>query len=156
MSQPGEKSSAASVAGREIVSARIFAAPRVAVFKAFADPVQLARWWGPKNFTATIHEFDFHPGGRFRVTLHGPNGVDFENDKYFTEIAAPERIVFAHRETGHDFSMSMDFAARGAGTELTWRMFFESADDCARSRAIILVANEQNFDRLAAHLSAST
>lgn len=153
MNQSGKKSSAASVADREIVSVRVFAAPRTQVFGAFADPVQLARWWGPKDFTATIHEFDLRPGGRWRVTLHGPNGVDFANDKFFTEITAPERIVFAHRETGHDFSMAMTFALHGAGTQLTWRMRFESAADCARARELIRAANEQNFDRLAAHLA---
>lgn len=47
----------------EIVSARLFAAPREAVFRAFADPGLLARWWGPEGFTSTFHEFDPRPGG---------------------------------------------------------------------------------------------
>jgi hypothetical protein len=35
-------------------------------------------------------------------------------------------------------------------------MRFESADEFARIREFVVAANEQNFDRLAAHLSTTT
>ena len=140
-------------AEREIVSTRVFAAPRAAVFGAFADPVRLAQWWGPSGFTNTIHEFELRPGGRWRFTMHGPDGNDYPNEKDFTEVVPPARIVFLHRQAGHGFQMTMIFSERGAGTELTWRMQFESAAEFAKVKGFIAAANEQNFDRLAAHLA---
>jgi uncharacterized protein YndB with AHSA1/START domain len=140
---------------REIVSARVFAAPRESVFNAFADPARLPRWWGPKGFTNTIHQFDLKPGGRCRLTMHGPNGADYHNEKEFTEVVKPERIVFQHLEPMHRFQMTMLFAEEGGKTRLTWRMLFESAAEASRLRSFISEANEQNFDRLAAHLAAT-
>jgi uncharacterized protein YndB with AHSA1/START domain len=124
------------------------------VFNAFADPARLPRWWGPKGFTNTIHQFDLKPGGRCRLTMHGPNGVDYHNEKEFTEVVKPERIVFQHLEPMHHFQMTMLFAEEGGKTRLTWRMLFESAAEATRLRSFISEANEQNFDRLAAHLVA--
>lgn len=139
---------------REIVSTRTFPVPRERVFQAFSDPAQLARWWGPKGFTNTIDEFDLRPGGAWRLTMHAPNGAAFANHSTFVEVAPPERIVFQHLEPVHGFRMTMLFAAAAGGTTLTWRMLFDSADEAARVRSFIVVANEENFDRLAAHLGA--
>ena len=36
---------------RELVIMRILNAPREVVFKAWTDPKQVVRWWGPKGFT---------------------------------------------------------------------------------------------------------
>jgi uncharacterized protein YndB with AHSA1/START domain len=134
---------------REIVNRRLFDVPREKVFRAFSDPALLATWWGPNGFTNTIHEFDFRPGGKWRLTMHGLNGADYENESVFREVTVPERIVFTHLEPVHRFDMTMDFRESGGRTELTWRMRFESAEECANVRAFIEVANEQNFDRLA-------
>ena len=139
---------------REIVSTRVFAAPRAAVFGAFADPARLAQWWGPRGFTNTIQEFDLRPGGRWRFTMHGPDGADYPNEKEFTEVVPAERIVFRHAQTAHGFQMRMTFAEESGGTRLIWRMAFDSAADCAPVKSFIAAANEQNFDRLAAHLAA--
>ncbi|MGC1273092.1 MAG: SRPBCC family protein [Planctomycetaceae bacterium] len=149
-----EKSrSAATQDDRVIVSSRVFDAPRMRVYEAFRDPEQLACWWGPKDFTNSLHEFDFRPGGLWRFTMHGPDGVDFLNESVFEEIVEPGRIVFRHREPIHGFQMAMTFSEQGDQTTLTWRMCFDSAEECDRVRALVVEANEQNFDRLADHLT---
>jgi uncharacterized protein YndB with AHSA1/START domain len=43
------------------------------VFAAFEQPDQLARWWGPKDFTKTFGQFEFKPGGRWVFVMRGPN-----------------------------------------------------------------------------------
>jgi hypothetical protein len=68
----------------------------------------------------------------------------------------PELIVFHHLEPVHGFRMTMTFAEQDGKTRLTWRMRFDSADEYARLKTLIAQANEQNFDRLAAHLSKPT
>src|SRR5688572_16859771 len=93
----------------EVVSTRILAFPREAVFAAFADPAQLARWWGPNGFTNTISQFDLRRGGTWRVVMHASNGANFENTSEFVEIVPPERIVFDHLMPVHRFRMTMTF-----------------------------------------------
>ena len=135
-------------------SNRYFELPPQRVFDAFADPGQLVHWWGPEGFSSTVHEFDLRPGGAFRLTLHGPGGTDYENDKQFTEVVVPERIVFHHRQPVHDFTMSMTFTAEGQGTRLAWHMEFFSGEGGEKLHDFIANANGQNFDRLAAFLSS--
>ena len=138
----------------EIVSSRVLAAPRARVYAAFSDPVQLARWWGPKGFRNTFQTFDLRPGGAWRFVMHGPDGTDYTMIKDFVEVR-PERIVLHNLQPGHDFKMSMCFVELGEQTLLTWRMQFESGEALEPIRAAIAGANEQNFDRLAAHLATS-
>lgn len=142
-----------SPSDREIVNRRLIAAPRERVFRAFTDPAQLARWWGPKGFTNTIKQFDLRPGGRWSFTMHAPNGAEFHNETDFVEIAEPERIVFVHLGPVHRFQMTMTFSDRAGSTVLTWQMLFDSVDEATRIRSFIAEANEQNFDRLVAHLN---
>ncbi len=149
-------SSSDDAAAREIVSTRRFVARRERLWSAFTDPQQVARWWGPDGFTNTIHEMDVRPGGRWRLTMHAPDGTAFANESEFREVAPPERIAFEHLEPIHRFRMTMLFAARDGETELTWRMLFDDASECGRVKRFILVANEQNFDRLAALLAANS
>ena len=51
-----------TTAAKEIVSSRVFKIGRDLLFNAWSDPQFLARWWGPKGFTNTFHEFDFRQG----------------------------------------------------------------------------------------------
>ena len=90
---------------------RSFAAPRDRVFRAFTAPAQLARWWGPKGFTNTFHEFDLRPGGDWRFVMHGPNGADYANDNVFVEVVKPERVVFDH-VSRPPFQMAIALAAK--------------------------------------------
>ena len=83
---------------REIVSTRLFAISREKVFNAFADPKQLAQWWGPNDVLLnTIEEFDLRAGGSWRLIMHAPNGTDYHgNQSEFTDVVRPERIVYRH------------------------------------------------------------
>lgn len=139
-------------ADREITTARVIGAPRETVFRAFADQEQLAKWWGPAGFTNTFREFDFRPGGYWRFVMHGPDGTDYTNESVFDEIVVPERIVFTHLRTMHRFEMTLTFTAEGDRTRLGWRMLFDTVEECEKVKAFAGNANEQNLDRLEAHL----
>ena len=148
-----EKSAAdpESTADREFVTSRVIDAPRERVFRAFSEPVHLARWWGPKGFTNTFHEFDLRPGGAWRFVMHGPDGANYPNESVFVEVVAPERIVFEHL-TDHHFQMTITFAAQGAKTLVGWRQVFDTAAERQRIAKFVIEANEQNLDRLAAEV----
>jgi uncharacterized protein YndB with AHSA1/START domain len=135
----------------EIVSSRLFDAPRELVFRAIAEPEHLRRWWGPKGFTNTFHEFDFQTGGGWKFDMHGPNGADYANEHRFLEISRPGRIVL-HHLTPPRFRMTMILDEEDRKTRLTWKMLFESEQQFHAARPICIPANEQNFDRLEAEL----
>jgi uncharacterized protein YndB with AHSA1/START domain len=136
----------------EIVCTRVIDAPRERVFEAFADPKHLAQWWGPEGFTNTVQEFDFRPGGTWRIVMHGPDGVDYDNVSEFIEVVKPERIVYQHLGPVHPFLMTMIYEEHSGKTKLTWRMRHESAAQYAKLKDFLAKANEQNFDRLEAEL----
>jgi uncharacterized protein YndB with AHSA1/START domain len=141
----------ATVPDLEIVSSRTFDAPRERVFSAWTDPVRLARWWGPKGFRNTFHEFELTPGGNWRFVMHGPDGVDYRNHSVFVEIAAPQRIVFDH-VSGPHFTVIASFDEAGGKTKLTYRMVFETIAVRDQVKTFALKANRESFDRLAAEL----
>jgi uncharacterized protein YndB with AHSA1/START domain len=136
-----------------IVNTRAFPVPVAELFAAFGDPLVLTRWWGPAGFTNTIQEFDFRPGGNWRITMRAPDGAEFPNESRFLEITPPVRVVFEHIGPMHRYWLIMDFTPEAGGSRLTWHMHFESATEHARLKDFIAAANEQNFDRLAACLS---
>lgn len=135
------------------VTFRLLAVARDRVWAAFSDPVALAGWWGPTGFTNTFHEFDFRAGGVWRFTMHGPDGAGYEMDHRFPEIVAPERLVIRHLQPGHDFTLTVTLADHAGSTEITWHMVFDDPAEAVRVRPFVVQANEQNLDRLAAHLA---
>ena len=141
--QPNEKNN------REIVTARVFDAPQQMMFKAWTDPEHLAQWWGPSGFTNIFHVFELKPGGLWDFTMQGPNGKGFHNQCVFIEIANPERVVFKHLLPVHEFIVTATFEpVEGNKTLTTFRMLFNTVEDCDHAKKYVVEANEQNFDRL--------
>ena len=48
---------------REIVTERIFDAPRERVFATYTDPELIPQWWGPRRMATTVDQMDIRPGG---------------------------------------------------------------------------------------------
>lgn len=142
----------AAESAREIVTTRVVDAPRDRVFGAWTNPDQLARWWGPEEFTNTFCEFDLRPGGAWRFVMRAPDGIEYQNESVFVEIAAPERIVFRHI-TGPCFLVTVTFEDVDGKTRVTFRQAFESAAQRDKVAAFAVEANEQNLDRLEAELT---
>jgi uncharacterized protein YndB with AHSA1/START domain len=149
---PEEHRSAEPLSAREIVTTRVFDAPRERVFRAWADPEHLVRWWGRKGFTSTFQDFDLRPGGVWRFVMHGPDGVDYKNKSVFVEIVRPERIVFQY-VSGPAFLVTVTFGEQAGKTKVTFQMLFETAAACEKVKGVAVAGNEQNFDRLEAELA---
>ena len=117
-----------AAAERELVIARVFAAPRALVFKAWTEPARAKRWWGPAGFTIQSCEMDVRPGGAWRRSLRSPEGELHVKRGVYREIAPPERLVFTYADEdaagrpGHTTLVTLTFKdAPGGGTELTLR-----------------------------------
>lgn len=131
---------------------RLIAASPAEVFAAMSDPDRIAKWWGPKGFTNTIHEFDFRPGGKWLLTMHGPDGKNYPNESRFVRVVPP-RIFEIEHLNGHHFFLTIELTPGDGGTEVKWRQTFDSVADYERIAEFVAAANEQNLDRLAVEVA---
>ena len=76
---------------------RVLPAPRERVFRMHADPDFLARWWGPKGFTAPNIEVDLSVGGSYRIAMQPPEGDRFFLTGEFREVDPGSRLVYTFR-----------------------------------------------------------
>jgi uncharacterized protein YndB with AHSA1/START domain len=77
-----------------LVITRLFDAPLERVWRAWTDPEQIKRWWGPEHFTAPVIKIDFREGGTYLYAMRDPEGNDYWSTGEFLEIAPLERIVY--------------------------------------------------------------
>jgi uncharacterized protein YndB with AHSA1/START domain len=146
-------------ADRQIVLLRLLEAPPAEVFEVWTDADHLARWWGPSGFTTTTHEFDVRPGGIWRFTMHGPDGVDYPNTITYEEIAPPARLVYLHQGASDDehppFRTIVSFDAMGDQTVLVMRVTFASAEDrdMVMEKFGALEGGNQTLDRLVSYVA---
>jgi uncharacterized protein YndB with AHSA1/START domain len=73
---------------------RVLPATRPAVFAAFTDAAELAKWWGPKGFTTPDLEFEPRVGARYRIAMQPPEGERFHLTGQFREVDPPARLAF--------------------------------------------------------------
>lgn len=121
------------------------------VFAAMSDPHRVARWWGPAGFTNTIHAFEFKPGGRWLLTMHGPDGKDYPNESRFIRVVADQMVEIEHLN-GHHFFLTIELEPTDGGTEVKWVQTFDTAEHYQRIAEFVASANEQNLERLAAEV----
>jgi uncharacterized protein YndB with AHSA1/START domain len=123
---------------REIVITRVFDAPRELVFKAWSDPVYLAKWWGPSGWTLPVSQMDFRVGGSWTYCMKGPEGEESCGMAIYREIVEPERIVFTDYfadaegkplEGMPEALMIVEFAADEGKTMLTNTVRYQTAED---------------------------
>jgi uncharacterized protein YndB with AHSA1/START domain len=121
------------------------------VFAAMSDPARVARWWGPAGFTNTIDQFEFQPGGRWILTMHGPDGKDYPNESRFARIV-PDKTFEIEHLAGHHFVLTIDLEQRGQDTLVHWVQTFDTVEHYEGIAAFVAGANEQNLERLDAEV----
>lgn len=135
-----------------IVSERVFHEPVSKVYKAWTNPLHLAKWWGPKGFTNTFHEYDLQPGGRWKFTMHGPENGHYQNECVFLEIVPNQKLLWDRISKPH-FKVLVIFSEEPNGTKVVFKMIFNSAEESNKLRNFVPEKNEENFDRLEEELS---
>lgn len=132
----------------EICSSRELNAPVETVYQAFANPVLLKKWWGPKGFTNTIHEFDLRPDGKWLLTMHGPENGNYENASLF-RIVEPNKRVAWTRLSQPLFDMEIEFEQlNDSKCLISFIMTFKTVEECEKMKKFVVPKNEENFDRL--------
>lgn len=83
--------------------------------------------------------------------MHGPDGKDYANESLFKEILPGEKVVIQHLSAPR-FTLSVSLQPVGTGTQVLWRQEFEDPRVAEAVRPYAEPGNEQNLDRLHAHL----
>ena len=83
------------MAQQELTLTRTFDAPRELVWRAYTEPEQIARWWGPAGITTPLETItvELRPGGAYRLTMVDGDGNEYPADMTIRELVAPERLV---------------------------------------------------------------
>jgi uncharacterized protein YndB with AHSA1/START domain len=140
----------------EIVSSRVFNAPREIIFSAWTDPNHLKNWWGPNGFTNTFNKFDLRPGGRWSFIMHGPDKGNYPNECEFIKIDKPTLIAWK-RHSKPLFQVVATFDEISVDkTKVVFKMLFNSMEECNKLKPYVVDKNEENFDRLEAELEKMT
>ncbi len=79
---------------RVVSMARSYPIARERLFRAWTDPVELAKWWGPEGWRVVRCELDVRPGGRWQTWFALTDGSSRSVGGVYREVAAPERLVF--------------------------------------------------------------
>jgi uncharacterized protein YndB with AHSA1/START domain len=102
---------------------RTFAAPRKKVFRAWTDPEELKKWWGPEGYATPTAEVDLRVGGKYRLGMMKlPKGDIFYLSGTYREVRPPERLVYTWVWEGSpelsEMLVTVEFRARGKETEI--------------------------------------
>jgi uncharacterized protein YndB with AHSA1/START domain len=146
-----------AIGAREITITRVLDAPRELVWKAWTEPEQLARWWGPPGWSNPVSKItmDVRPGGTFRVTsVSDEDGAEMTVVGEYREVVEPERLVFEEpaEDSWHEGAVSVaTFTDLGDGrTEMVLQATIQTTDEM---RAAAEGGMRSSVDRLAKHLA---
>jgi uncharacterized protein YndB with AHSA1/START domain len=94
------------------------------VWRAWSEPEQKRRWFGPRELAKPDHELDFRVGGHERMTVRTPEGTLYTFSSRFQDIVEHERFVHTYEMYRDDARISVsvatvEFQAAQAGTRLT-------------------------------------
>jgi len=115
-----------------------FEHPIEKVWKLYADPRKLERWWGPPTFPATVVRHELVPGGVVHYYMTSPEGEQFHGVWHVTSVDEPTHFTvedfFADAEGAPVEGMPathMDyrFEAIDGGTRMVCVSSYDSVDD---------------------------
>jgi len=89
---------ASKIENGSLTITRFINAPQEKVWKAFTDPEEMKKWWGPQNWSAPTVKIDFKVGGKYLLCMRGSMGpgqpeIDTWSAGIYEEIVPMEKIV---------------------------------------------------------------
>jgi uncharacterized protein YndB with AHSA1/START domain len=117
---------------REIVTERVFDAPRERVFATYTDPALIPQWWGPRRMTTTVDQMDLRPGGSWRFVMREPDGPEIGFKGVYREVTPPQRIVQTFEwegMPGHVIVETHTFEELGERTRVKTTSLFHTTEE---------------------------
>jgi uncharacterized protein YndB with AHSA1/START domain len=141
---------------KELKFSRTLNGPINLVWEIWTNPEHIKMWWGPNGFTNTIHKMDVKPEGEWLLTMHGPDGTDYEIKGVFREIVKHKKIVY-EQLTQFKYVATIEFESRKDKTIINWSLLFESKEKLLEAAKTYGVVDgfTQNAERMIAYLKQS-
>jgi len=79
---------------RDLVVTRVVDAPVGQVWRAWTDPEQVRRWWGPTGFTCPLARMEVREGETSLVAMRSPQGLDLYNTWAYRSVVPHQRLEF--------------------------------------------------------------
>jgi uncharacterized protein YndB with AHSA1/START domain len=107
------------------------------VWRLWADPRQLERWWGPPTYPATVEEHDLTAGGTVTYHMTGPEGEKYRGWWRVTAVNPPKSLEFVDGFADQDgkpntemptSTIQVQLLERAGGTRMELRSVFDSRD----------------------------
>jgi uncharacterized protein YndB with AHSA1/START domain len=103
---------------------RFINAPPARVYKAWTDPAELQRWFGPEDVRTIKIDADVRVGGKYRWDLLKQDGEEWACFGEYRELVPGKKIVFTWKWDddesweNHNSIVTVEFSARDGGTEV--------------------------------------
>jgi uncharacterized protein YndB with AHSA1/START domain len=114
-----------------------FDAPIEQVWRLWADPRQLERWWGPPTHPATVEDHDLTPGGDVTYFMTSPEGEKYRGWWRITSVDPPKSLEFTDGFADQDgtpvadmptTTVQMQLTEHQGGTRMELRSVFDSRE----------------------------
>jgi uncharacterized protein YndB with AHSA1/START domain len=114
-----------------------FDAPIERVWRLWADPRKLERWWGPPSHPATVESHDLTPGGEVTYYLTGPDGERSRGWWRVTSVDPPKSLEFTDGFADQDgkpiagtptTTVRVQLTEHDGGTRMEVRSIFDSRE----------------------------
>ena len=145
---------------RTLVFSRILNAPRELVYQAWTETEHLLHWWGPDGFNNTFIAMNVEPGGKWKFTMHGPDGTDYPNHIEYIEVLKNEKLAYFHGDAKAEnpilFYVTVLFENWEGKTKLTMSMVFPTIEELKRvvENFGAIDGNRQTLNKLEIYLES--
>jgi uncharacterized protein YndB with AHSA1/START domain len=118
-----------------------FDAPIERVWRLWADPRQLERWWGPPSHPATVEQHDLSPGGEVTYFMTGPAGAKSRGWWRVASVDPPKSLEFTDGFAERDgtpmagvptTTVQVRLTEHDGGTRMEVRSVFDSREQMER------------------------
>jgi uncharacterized protein YndB with AHSA1/START domain len=103
---------------------RVLQASPERVYRAWTTPEELTRWHAPAGMTCYLAEVDLRVGGRYRIGMRDPSGVEHVVGGTYRIVDPPRRLSYSWafetveaRDNGETV-VTIECIPNGTGTEL--------------------------------------
>lgn len=121
---------------------RIFEAAPQVVFSVWSNCEHISQWFGPSDFKVPDCTIDFRVGGRYKICMLSPDGINYWVAGEYLVIEPPERLEFTWQRFQDDGVVwcsnivRLSFEPSGINkTKFTLHQaMFETSDECNNHR----------------------
>jgi uncharacterized protein YndB with AHSA1/START domain len=132
MNQQSQAATITTPTDREIVTERVFDAPRERVFQAYVDPELIPQWWGLRAGTTVVDKMDVRVGGDWRFVSNHPEHGESAFRGTYRVVDPPEKLEQTFEwegMPGHVIVESATFEDLDGRTKVTTRSLFHTTEE---------------------------